>query len=164
MTTKEMLLEMVDRLSLREPTIYPDWMTKSGESRMQVISARKAKLLMKISEDVSRLRAERGGLLVRAYDYIDARCHIAAVTMKKVLTERQPITREFLYKYTVGLGMTLDQAQEYFELQGGRLRDDSDEAELIVFNALKDRDDIDSLASQFQNLLGLKLFRTEKDI
>lgn len=124
---------------------------------MQEICERKAALVQMISQDMARPKSERGGVLARAYDFIDAHCHIAAATMKKVLLGQCTVTREFLYKYAVGLGMTLERAQKYFELQGGHLRDDADEAELIVFNALKDRDDIDSLIDQFQRLLGRKL-------
>ena len=157
MTTKKMLQELVKRKDASPPTVHPDRMTRSGDLQMQEISAQKAALLRRISEDVLRLREERGGVLNRAYDFIDAQCHIAAATMKKVLLGQCSVTRELLYKYTVGLGLTLEQAQEYFELQGGRLRDDSEEAELIAFNALKDRDGIDSLMDQFQHLLGRKL-------
>jgi len=157
MTTREMLQGLVTHVNVNEHAARKDWMTRSGDPAMQEVSARKVALLQKISQDVLRLRGERGGALTRAYDFIDARCHIAAATMKKVLLNQCAVTREFLYKYTVGLGMTLEQAQEYFELQGGRLRDGVEEAELIAFNALKDRDDIDSLIDQFQRLLGRKL-------
>jgi hypothetical protein len=94
-------------------------MTRSGDPAMQEISARKAALVLKISRDVAHLRAERGGALTRAYDFIDARCHIARATMKRVLMGQYSVTREFLYKYT-RLGLTLEQAQEYYVLQGGR--------------------------------------------
>ncbi len=157
MTTKKMLQELAGRADKSVPEGHPDWMTRAGDPAMQEISGRKAALLLMISQDVARLKADRGGILIRAFDFIDASCHIAAATMKKVLLGQCAVTREFLYKYTVGLGLTLERAQEYFELQGGRLRDDAEEAELIAFNALKDRDDIDSLIDQFQRLLGRKL-------
>ena len=155
MTTKEMLQDFPGRPNKSVSASRPERMTYARD--MATISSRREALVLKISDDVALFKAERGGALAKVYDYIDARCHIAAATMKKVLLGQSIITREFLYKYTVGLDMPLEKAQAYFELQDGRLRDDSDWAEMIVFNALRDRDGVDSLKEQFQHLLGKKL-------
>ena len=62
-----------------------------------------------------------------------------------------------LHKYTVGMHMPLEQAQKYYELQGRQLSNDSDEEDMITFNALRDGDSADSLIDEFLRLLGKRL-------
>lgn len=156
MTTMEMLSRLRNNvLSVKcNENRYSSLSTKANFSD---IKERKNRLLLMIRDDVNQLAHERGKIVQRAYDYIDAVCHIAPPTMKKVMLGQNVITRVFLYKYTVGLRMPLAKAQKYFELQGGVLRSENEEEELIVYNALRDGDDADSLMDEFDRLLGRKL-------
>ena len=156
MTTAEMLHQLRDhQADLSSEADRLSVLTTGQE--LSAPRERMNQLRKKIADDVNELTHKGGGILDRAYAYIDAHCHIAPPTMKKALQGNSRITRKMLYKYTVGMRMTLDQAQEYFELQGRRLRNDSDEEDLIVYNALKDGDDADSLLEEFSRHLGKKL-------
>lgn len=115
------------------------------------------RLRKKIADDINELTYERGGILEQAYAYVDAHCHIAPPTMKKALQGNSRITRKLLYKYTVGMRMSVNQAQEYFELQGRRLSNESDEEDMITLNALRDSDSADNLIEEFWYLLGKRL-------
>lgn len=156
MTTKEMLKQLrIKQSGMSSGADRSSYLTTGKD--LSAPRERMNRLRMKIADDVNQLTYERSGILEQAYAYIDAHCHIAPPTMKKALQGNSRITRKMLYKYTVGMRMSLEQAQEYFELQGRHLSNDSDEEEMIAFNALRDGDSADSLIEEFLHLLGKRL-------
>ena len=156
MTTKEMLKHIENRpASMFSETSRVFYMTTSKELRVPMEQMNL--LRKKISDDVNQLIYERSWTLAKTYAYIDANCYIAAPTMKKALQENGKITRKFLYKYTVGMHMPLDRAQEYFELQGRRLQSDNDPEDIIAYNAIRDGDSADSMISEFWTFLRVRL-------
>ena len=70
-----------------------------------------------------------------AYERLEEECQINVDTMKKTISGSIKVTRNFLYKFAVGLHMSLEEANQYFELNGGGLRE-SCLADYICIHAL----------------------------
>lgn len=79
-------------------------------------------------------------------------CQISDTSMKRSCNGTQKITRTFLYKLTVGLKMSLDEANEYFMLCGGPLTEFCLEDQ-ICRCALRDKDDILVFIKQFNDII-----------
>lgn len=75
------------------------------------------------------------------YEGLEERCQLTASALKKSCAGKIKITRNFLYKLTVGLKMSLDEANELFAICGGPLNEHSPE-DYVCINALRDKDDI----------------------
>lgn len=101
--------------------------------------------------------AEREGFsATRASEWIEDHCQISEDTLKKTITGKIKVTRTFLYKFTVGMKMTVDEANKYFELCGGPLYERC-MADYICMKALKDKDDIEVFIKDFELHTGLKI-------
>jgi hypothetical protein len=75
-------------------------------------------------------------------------CQLSDTSLKKSCAGTQRITRLFLYKFTVGLHMSVDEANEYFKLCGGELTEDCLE-DYVCIKALEHGDEILVFISQF---------------
>ncbi|MBD5452507.1 MAG: hypothetical protein HDR25_07700 [Lachnospiraceae bacterium] len=84
-----------------------------------------------------------------AYEALEDLCQINMDTLKKTINGSIKITRNFIYKFTVGLHMTLEEANTFFELNGGALRETC-LADYICLHALLDQDDIYQFISDFE--------------
>lgn len=91
-----------------------------------------------------------------AYYQIEIKCQLGEDTFKKAMCGTRKITRKFLYKFTVGMKMTLEEANEFFELCGGPLTRTSKE-DYVCMNALRDKDSIEQLVSDFNKHLNISL-------
>ena len=91
-----------------------------------------------------------------AYLDIEEKCHISVTSLKNAMCGIRKITRKFLYKFTVGLQMSLEEANKYFELCGGPLSRKNKE-DYICLNALRDKDSIEQRVSDFEKHLELKI-------
>ena len=78
-------------------------------------------------------------------------------TFKKIMCGQRKITRKLLYKFVVGLGMTVDEANEYFILCGGPLNPQYNPEDYICAKALIDKDSIHQLVADFEKHLSLKI-------
>ena len=92
-----------------------------------------------------------------AYLDIEEKCMIKMDTFKKIMCGQRKITRKLLYKFVVGFGMTIEEANEYFVLCGGPLNPEYDEGDFICHNALRDGDSIHQLVADFEKHLSLKI-------
>ena len=97
----------------------------------------------------------------KSYDELEEVCRISVSTMKKTIKGTIKPTRNFLYKLTVGLKMSLDQANDLFSMCGGPLTDQC-MADLICIKALEDGDSIDHFIEQVQHYTGIKLELRER--
>lgn len=80
-------------------------------------------------------------------------CHTNEKTFREYLNGHRPITRQFLYKLTIGLSLTLEEANELFDMCGGTLRRECRE-DYIVMKGIKDQDEIDAFIKNFnENVL-----------
>ena len=102
---------------------------------------------------------EKYGVSVTAgYGLIEELCLINESTFKKTIKGTIRATRTFLYKFTIGLHMTVDEANELFNLCGGPLRE-TDLADYICINYLKTKDDIHKFCEQYKEYIGKNLTR-----
>lgn len=109
--------------------------------------------------DKKREHDEKYGVSITAgYGLIEEKCLISETSMKKTINGSIRVTRTFLYKFTIGLQMSLDEANELFILCGGPLRE-TDIADYICINFLKTKDDIHKFIEQYEQYVGKKLSR-----
>lgn len=134
------------RVTSREISIYVDM---------------SASLSKKISYEKQHLAEVQGLKSTEMAGEIADRCQIAEDTLKKAISGKVPATRRFLYKFTVGLQMPLEKANEFFVLCGGALSDDC-AADYICKCALRDKDDIWTFLEEMEQYLGINLYLRER--
>lgn len=110
----------------------------------------------KIGNRKEQFQKERGLKAYPAYDKLEEECQISVTSIKQTISGRQKVTRNFLYKFTIGLRMSLDEANEYFALCGGELNLKNRE-DFICYHALVDGDTIFEFIEQFERYTGLKI-------
>lgn len=102
---------------------------------------------------------EKLGLSATAgYGKIEEMCLISETSLKKTINGSIRVTRTFLYKFTIGLHMSLEEANKLFELCGGPLRE-TDEADYICKRYLEEPDDIHTFCNQYEKYVHKKLTR-----
>lgn len=101
---------------------------------------------------------ENGVGVTKGYDLIEDMCLISITSLKKTINGKDRPTRTFLYRFTVGLNMTVKEANTYFSLCGGILREENPEDYLCI-KALEDGDDIYSFCEDFYKYFNKKLSR-----
>ena len=101
--------------------------------------------------------AEREGLsATRASEWFADHCQINEDTLKKTILGKIKVTRTFLYKFTVGLKLTVEEANGFFNLCGGPLYERC-MADYICIQALKDKDDIEVFIKDFELHTGMNI-------
>ena len=131
---------------------------------MQVTSAElkkfenDTKLPSMISDRKIQNDIEKGLKALHGYSAIEESCLISVTSLKKVINGSDKVTRKFLYKFVVGLKMSLDEANQFFAHCGGQLHDDSLE-DYICKCALRDEDDIYTFVEEFERLTNSKIVR-----
>lgn len=123
---------------------------------MSLFSENEKKLAQIIGKMKLRYEDEHKLKPMAAYDEIEEKCQISISTIKNTINGKIKPTRNFLYKFTVGLQMSVDAANELFELCGGCLREDC-RADYITIRALEDKDDIYAFINDFQKYTKLKI-------
>ena len=101
---------------------------------------------------------EKGLKALHGYSDIEDSCLISVTSLKKTINRSQKVTRTFLYKFAVGLHMSIEEANEYFALCGGVLHEDSLE-DAICRCALRDGDSIYEFVEEYERLTGSKIAR-----
>ena len=95
------------------------------------------------------------------YEQLAEECQVSASSIKNMISGRQKITREFIYRMAVGLKMSISEANEYFALCGGVLNEDC-LIDYICIKALKDHDSIGLFCEQAKKFAEMKLERKER--
>lgn len=123
----------------------------------------KRKLAIKIG--AIKLKFEKDNQLssIKAYEALEEKCQISVSTFKYALKgdKRYTANRRFLYKFVVGLKLSLEEANELFELENGRLNESCLE-DLICMCALRDNDDIYEFIEEFEDKTGSKISLRER--
>jgi len=91
-------------------------------------------------------------------NFIERFCHIPCDTYKKAISGDYTLTRNFLAKFTVGLKLEIEQANELFRMHSGELNLTND-FDYIVYHALKTKDDIDFFIDEVYKYTGITLDR-----
>ena len=99
----------------------------------------------------------------KAYEELEEVCQISITKLKYAISCRKGNTanRNFLYKFCVGLHMTLEEANELFELENGALSEEC-LADKICMCALRDKDDIFTFINEFEERTNLKIAMRER--
>jgi len=108
--------------------------------------------------DVYRLR---NSVKFSDLDIVEICCRIPIDTTKKAINGKYKMTRNFLAKFTVGLQLSLEEANNLFRLEGGKLNL-TNAFDYIVYHALRDHDDIHSFIQEVYDLLNIHLDRDSK--
>lgn len=119
---------------------------------------KKDKLPSMIADKKMQNDIEKGLKALHGYSDIEESCLISVTSLKKTINGSQKVTRTFLYKFAVGLHMSIEEANEYFELCGGALHEDSLE-DAICRCALRDGDSIYQFVEEYERLTGSKIAR-----
>lgn len=154
MLSKEEYEQVLARQSKQETQKVALQMTGADLKRFE----NNTKLPSMISDRKIQNDIEKGIKATMGYDAIEAACCVSTTSLKKVINGSDKVTRKFLYKFTVGLKMSLEEANQFFALCGGELHDDSLE-DCICKGALRDGDDIYSFIEEFERLTGSKIVR-----
>lgn len=101
-------------------------------------------------------RTENDDNGISDYNIIEKCCRIPNDTMKKALNGRYKLTRNFLAKFTVGLKLDIEEANELFRKHSGELNLTND-FDYIVYHALKSKDNIDFFLDEVYEYLGINL-------
>lgn len=113
-------------------------------------------LAEKIGNKKDIFQKEKGLKAYPAYDALEELCQINATSIRKTISGTNKVTRKFLYKFTIGLRMSLDEANEYFALCGGELYEKNKE-DYICMRAIEDGDTIFEFIEQFEKYTDMKI-------
>lgn len=94
----------------------------------------------------------------KGYGLIEEMCLISETSLKKTINRSVRVTRQFLYKFTIGLQMSVEDANILFELCGGPLTE-KNVADYICLNYLNTKDDIHKFCEQYEEYTGKKITR-----
>ena len=124
------------------PTSMPEVRTGS----MQVTAAEMSHFNEEFGElalDVSDIIEDyvREHQIKPKYEGLEEITNLSTTTLKHIVSGRDQITRTILYKFTVGLGLSRDVADELFSKCGGTLKEDCVE-DYICIKALQDGDSV----------------------
>lgn len=120
-------------------------------------------LAKKIGARKIKYTKEHGYNTEKANDQLEEDCLIPADTLRKTILGTTKCTRNFLYKFAVGLHMTVDEANEFFSLCDGPLYDRC-MADYICKKALEDGDDIRLFVKDFEKNTGIKLVKKTRTV
>lgn len=115
-------------------------------------------LMQKVRKKKLEYAKEHNFSSERAYDQLEIDCLISADTMRKTIVGTTKCSRKFLYKFTVGLHMSVDEANEYFTLCDGPLTEKC-KADYICISALNESCDIQEFVDFFEDNTGIKLVK-----
>ena len=154
MLTKEEYEKVITKQTRMEESKVALQMTSADLKRFE----KNSKLPLMISDKKRIISDEKGLSSTLGYEYIEEKCLISVTSIKKVINGSDRVTRRFLYKFAVGLEMSLVEANTYFALCGGELHDDSLE-DCICKCALRDKDSIYDFVEEFERLTHSKIAR-----
>ena len=104
------------------------------------------KLIKEVDMAVDKARydyEEANNTKISLYDFVAEKCNITTSLYKNMQNEDRANkwSRTALGKLCVGLGLTIDEANELFLLQGGKLNE-TNALDKIIYCALRDKDNV----------------------
>lgn len=93
---------------------------------------------------------------------VEERCKHSWDGFKKYLSNRKGLSRAMLYKFCIGMELSLEESKELFAMsKEGGLSDDN-MGDYIFMCAIRDGDDIDSFISQYEEYTGKKISKRNR--
>ena len=109
-----------------------------------------------------QLRKRLNSLLFEKLDgnsaRIESACGVSWELVRKYMSGTRKVTRDSLAKLCVGMRLTVEEAQQLFQLQGNSLEPDINLLDAIVVDVLKCGEDISVFYAECEEF-GLSLFR-----
>lgn len=112
----------------------------------------------KIGKYKMKFATENGYSTEKANDELVKLCLIPYDTIRKTIVGTTKCTRHFLYKFCLGVGMSLEEANEYFKMCDGPLYEKCME-DYIFIKALEQGDTVEKFAEEFLKHVGIKLVK-----
>jgi hypothetical protein len=100
----------------------------------------------------------KNNVKISDFGAVEMCCRIPVDTVKKAVNGKYNITRNFLAKFSVGLKLDLDTANQLFKYHSGELNLTND-FDYVVYYALETKDDIDFFIEEVETYTGMKLDR-----
>lgn len=116
------------------------------------------KLREKIVKRKMQFTVENGYSVEKTNDELENLCLIPYDTIRKTIIGTTKCTRHFLYKFCLGLKMSFEEANEYFELCDGPLYEKC-MADYIFIKALEQGDTVAEFAKDYELHIGIKLVK-----
>lgn len=132
-------------------TVTPEEMSKFKENKNQL-------QMMIFNRKVENDKKFNLGSTL-GYEKLEELCQISVTSLKKTISGTDRITRTFLYKFCVGLQMSIEEANEYFTLLDGPLNETYNMADTICHHALRDKNSIHEFCEEYEKYVGKKLSR-----
>ncbi|MBR4450715.1 MAG: helix-turn-helix domain-containing protein [Clostridia bacterium] len=131
------------------------------------------------NEDKTRFTQKEEALLTKLYEYkadlkkrdphnatyerMAELCCVSVDSLKKIIKGRvQDVTKGFLLRFTYGMGMSVDEANEFFELFEGKLSEDRIE-DLAFLRAREDGDSIEEFDEELKEIMRSKINKNRKE-
>lgn len=152
MVTAEEMKKVIENAEKEKKASYS--VTPEEMQRFKVNEKLPCLIAAKKIENDNKLRLN----LTSGCEKIEELCLIEVSTFKKTINGSIRVTRTFLYKFTIGLHMSLEEANKLFELCGGPLRE-TDPADYLCKRYLEEPDDIYTFCEQYEEYIGKKLTR-----
>lgn len=143
-----------------EPELCSD---RISDSEMARFSENEKKLAYAIATIKLNFAKEKNISSTKAYEVLADMCQISVTAFKYAIscTKGHTANRRFLYKLSVGLQMEIEEANELFELENGKLSEHCLE-DLICMCALRDKDNIYDFIEEFEMRTESKLSLRER--
>lgn len=115
----------------------------------------------KIGDYKIQFAKKNGYCTEKANDELENVCLIPYDTIRKIIIGTTKCTRHFLYKFCLGVGITVDEANELFEMCGGPLYAKCME-DYIFIKAIEDEDTVEEFVKDFEKHVGIKLVKKSR--
>lgn len=116
----------------------------------------------KIGTCKMRFAEKNGYSTEKTNDELVKLCMTPYETIRKTIVGTTKCTRHFLYKFCLGLRMTVEEANEYFEMCGGPLYEKCME-DYIFIKALEQGDSVEKFVEEFKKHVGVTLVKKTRE-
>ena len=130
------------------------------------------------NEDKTRFTQKEAALLIKLYEYkadlkerdpdnatyekMAEHCCVSVDSLKKIMGGNQDVTKGFLLRFTYGMGMSVEEANAFFELFEGKLSEDRIE-DLAFIRAREDGDSMEDFDEELKKIMRSKINKKRKD-
>lgn len=150
----------MDHKELSKMKLYignSDFSYKTDSSVVEIVRDNQSKLAKEVTDLLVKRYYTPEMSMERFYQLIDRELYISASTIKKIFQGKYTVSRDILYKITVGLKMDVETADQYFVKTMEGPLNHNNLSDIIVINALEDGDSLDSMLSEFMQYLNRRI-------
>ncbi|MBQ5397972.1 MAG: hypothetical protein IIU14_00875 [Ruminococcus sp.] len=131
------------------------------DEEIREFAEKRNKLANKLNGYIIKYEVENDCSRYKAAEYVSEQCQQSWDSFKKIFQKKARITRELLYKFCIGMHLTMEEAEELFALSEGGPLSGSD-SDHIFINAVRDGDDIFTFIEDYEKCTGKKISMRER--